>query len=277
MMGFTDLLVIITIIFYFLSTASYFAYLFFQKDYLHRLGIYILGTGFVAHTTLIGTTFMHIGSIPAHNLHQTLSLAGWILAGVFLTFQYRFGLRVLGIFIAPLATFTMIISSRLPITPDRLDESFKSFWLILHVVIIFTGEAAFALACGVGILYLLQEHAIKTKKRGFFFNRLPSLEMLDSTGYACIITGFTMVTIGLLSGFLYARSIWGRFWSWDPKEVWSGIMWLFYAALLHERLVVGWRGRKSAIMSIIGFVVLLFTFLGVNFFLKGHHGDFTQW
>jgi ABC-type transport system involved in cytochrome c biogenesis permease subunit len=80
-----------------------------------------------------------------------------------------------------------------------------------------------------------------------------------------------------VAGVLYAKVVWGRFWSWDVKEVWSGIMWLFYAALLHERLTVGWRGRKAAIMSIIGFAVLLFTFFGVNFLLGGHHGEFTQW
>ena len=118
-------------------------------------------------------------------------------------------------------------------------------------------------------------HAIKTKNPGFFFKRLPSLELLDSTGYACIIAGFTMVTFGLITGFVYAKSVWGRFWSWDPKEVWSGITWLFYAALLHERLTVGWRGRRAAIMAIIGFAVVLFTFFGVNFLLKGHHEVFT--
>jgi ABC-type transport system involved in cytochrome c biogenesis permease subunit len=85
-----------------------------------------------------------------------------------------------------------------------------------------------------------------------------------------------MLTIGLITGLVYAKSVWGRFWSWDPKEIWSGITWLIYAALLHERLAVGWRGRKAAIMAIIGFAVLLFTFFGVNFLLKGHHGVFTK-
>jgi cytochrome c-type biogenesis protein CcsB len=138
------------------------------------------------------------------------------------------------------------------------------------------GEASFALACGVGFLYLVQEHTIKSKTHGFFFKRLPSLELLDTTGYACIVTGFTMLTLGLITGFIYAKSVWGRFWSWDPKEVWSGITWLLYAALLHQRLTVGWRGRRAAIMAIIGFAVILFTFFGVNFLLQGHHGGFTK-
>jgi ABC-type transport system involved in cytochrome c biogenesis permease subunit len=92
-----------------------------------------------------------------------------------------------------------------------------------------------------------------------------------------IFTGFTLLTIGLITGFIYAQQVWGRFWSWDVKEIWSGITWLIYAALLHERLVAGWRGRRAAIMAIIGFAAVVFTFLGVNLFLEGHHETFTKW
>ena len=133
------------------------------------------------------------------------------------------------------------------------------------------------MACGIGILYLIQENAIKTKRPGFFFQRLPSLERLDATGYSCLVIGFTLLSLGLITGFVYAKAVWGRFLGWDPKEVWSLITWLIYAALLHQRLTVGWRGRRAAIMAIVGFGVIIFTFFGVNFFLQGHHGVFTQW
>lgn len=102
------------------------------------------------------------------------------------------------------------------------------------------------------------------------------MELLDHSGYACVVVGFTLLTIGLVTGMVYAKNVWGRFWTWDPKEVWSAVTWIFYAALLHERLTVGWRGRRAAIMAIVGFGVLLFTFLGVNFLLRGHHGQFTR-
>ncbi|AOY57365.1 c-type cytochrome biogenesis protein CcsB [Desulfococcus multivorans] len=277
MMDAMSLLVTVTMVFYILSTMGYFGYLFLQREFWQKLGYGLLGAGFFCHSLLLGYAFVHFGSLPAHNLHQTLLLVGWAVTGFFLVFQYRFQVKVMGIYAAPLAAFVMIVSSRLPVEPAQVQAHFRSFWLIFHVVIILLGEAAFAMACGVGILYLVQEYAIKNKKRGFFYRRLPSLELLDTTGYACIVFGFTLLTVGLIGGFLYAKTVWGRFWSGDPKEIWSGIMWLFYAALLHERLTVGWRGRKSAIMSIVGFVVLLFTFLGVNVFLKGHHGEFTQW
>ena len=181
-----------------------------------------------------------------------------------------------GVYAAPLVSFVMVIAAQFPNAPGQANNILNNLWLVVHVVAVFIGEASFALACGVGLLYLLQEHAIKSKKRGFFFRRLPSLELLDTTGYACILTGFAMLTFGLITGFVYAKAVWGRFWSWDPKEIWSGITWLLYAALLHQRLTVGWRGRRAAIMAIIGFAVILFTFLGVNFFLQGHHGEFTK-
>ena len=272
-----DILMALTTFCYLLSTVGYIAYLFYQKDYFQKSGLYLLLTGFSLHTAAIAYAFIQSGQIPVRNLYETLSIAGWATAGVFLVFQFKFNLKILGIYAAPLVALIMIIAAQLPREPAQANTLFNSFWLISHIVVIFTGEAAFALACGTGILYLVQEHALKTKNYGFFFRRLPDLELLDTTGYACIFVGFTLLTIGLVTGFVYAKSSWGRFWSWDPKEVWSGISWLLYAALLHGRLALGWRGRKAAIMAIVGFAILIFTFLGVNFLLKGHHGEFTRW
>ena len=271
-----EIVKIIFILLYMLSAAGYFAYLFLQKDYLQKTGFLILFAGFLFHTSILAFGFIKTGHFPAQNLRETLMVAGWAIAGVFLIIRYKFNLKILGAFAAPLIVLVVIGASLLPGEPVQTTNIFKSFWLISHIITIFIGEASFALACMIGFLYLIQERAIKTKIHGFFFKRLPSLELLDTTGYACIVVGFTMLTIGLITGCVYAQSVWGRFWSWDPKEVWSGITWLLYAALLHERIVVGWRGRKAAIMAIIGFAVLLFTFFGVNFLLKGHHGVFTK-
>jgi cytochrome c-type biogenesis protein CcsB len=271
-----EMMTLLALLLYMFSAAGYFAFLFFQQDYLHRAGYILILAGFACHTLAIGHAFVNSGQIPVRNLHETLSAVGWVVAGFFLIFKYKIKMRVLGIYAAPLVAVVMVAVSQVPNQPVEAQSIFKSFWLFSHILAIFVGEAAFALACGIGILYLLQENAIKNKSPGFFFKRLPSLDMLDNTGYVCIVVGFTMVTFGLITGFVYARSVWGKFWSWDPKEVWSGITWLFYAALLHERLTAGWRGRKAAIFAIIGFCVVLFTFLGVNFLMKGHHEAFTS-
>ena len=269
-------IIIVSILLYLLSSTGYFLYLFTQRDYLQRAGYFLLLIGFLFHTLIIVYGFIRAGYIPVSNMHETLSFAGWALAGVFLAIQFKFNLKILGIFAAPILSIIMLIASRLPSEPAQGSQIFKSFWLMIHVTVIFIGEAGFALACGLGVLYLLQENEIKTKKHRFFFKRLPSLEKLDNIGYVCIVVGFSMLTLGLITGFVYAKAVWGRFWSWDPKEVWSGITWLFYAVLLHERLTVGWRGRRSAIMAIIGFGVLIFTFLGVNLMMAGHHEPFTR-
>jgi len=271
-----EILIIFTVLFYMLSTAAYFAFLFFQKNYAQRIGYFLIMAGFLCHTATIVYGFATSGHLPVGNLRETLSLAGWAFAGGFLIFQYKFNLKILGIFAAPMITLIMVLATVVSSEPYQTAKIFKNFWLISHVMAIFFGEAFFTLAAGLGVLYLIQENTIKTKKHRFFLKRLPSLDLLDSTGYACIVVGFTMLTLGLITGLVYAKSYWGRFWSWDPKEVWAAITWIFYAILLHERLTVGWRGRRSAIMAIIGFGVLLFTFLGVNLLLGGHHGEFTK-
>jgi cytochrome c-type biogenesis protein CcsB len=271
-----EILIIFTVLFYMLSTAAYFVFLFLQKNYTQRIGYFLILAGFLCHTATIVYCFVKCGHFPVSSFQETLSFAGWAVAGMFLVFQYKFNLKILGIFAAPMVTLIVVLATLVSGESYQTAKIFKNFWLISHVLAIFLGEAAFTLAAGLGVLYLIQENTIKTKKHRFFLKRLPSLDLLDSSGYACIVVGFTMLTLGLITGLVYAKSYWGRFWSWDPKEVWSAITWIFYAVLLHERLTVGWRGRKSAIMAIIGFGVLLFTFLGVNLLLGGHHGEFTK-
>jgi len=272
-----DFMIKFTILFYILSSAGYGMYLFLQKNYLYRVGYFLLAAGFGCHFFVISFGLIKSGVIPVLNLRETLLFAGWTIAGVFLVISYKINLKILGIYAAPLAAIVMIIACNLPPEPASSGNTFKNIWLVLHIFTIFTGESSLALACGAGILYLVQENAIKTKRYGFFFKRLPSLELLDSAGYTCLIVGFTLTTIGLATGFIYAKSVWGKFWSWDPKEIWSAITWLIYAALLHERLAIGWRGKRAAVMAVIGFLVVLFTFLGVNFLLSGHHNEFTRW
>ena len=272
-----EVLIVATLLFYLHSTALYIAHLISQKDRFHRTGQILLALGLACHGAAVAWNGLKLGQLPAQNLHQTLLLAGWAVAAVFLVFQIRYRIRVLGAFAAPLASVIMVAAFVAPREPARIERLANDLWLVAHIVAVFLGEAALAMACGIGILYLIQENAIKTKRPGFFFQRLPSLEHLDAAGYACLVAGFSLLTAGLATGFIYAKAAWGHFLSWDPKEIWAGITWLIYAALLHQRLTVGWRGRRAAIMAIVGFGVILFTFLGVNLFLQGHHGVFTRW
>jgi cytochrome c-type biogenesis protein CcsB len=271
-----QILITITVALYMLSTTKYLLFLFLQKKLYQKFGYILLIAGFGCHSAALIMKYAASGHIPVANLFQTLSFAAWTFVAVFFILQYKLRLKILGLYAAALASIIMVSASFFLNEPVQSLKIFNSVWLTFHILAIFAGEGALALACGIGILYLLQEYSIKNKQSRFFIRRLPSLELLDNTNYFCIITGFSMLTLGLVTGFIYAKAIWGTFWSWDPKEVWSGLSWILYAALLHGRLAVGWRGRNAAIMSIIGFLLLVFTFIGVNFWFQGHHGEFTQ-
>jgi len=187
----------------------------------------------------------------------------------FLEYRYRVGL--LGSFIMPVVFLIMLTSSMLPRKIENLSPLLQSSWLFFHTAFAFIGDAAFAMAFGVGIMYLVQEHYVKSKHLGGLFQRLPSLQILDEMNYRLITIGFPFLTLAIITGALWAESSLGSYWRWDPKEVWSLITWFIYALVLHVRLTVGWRGKKAAILSIIGFCVVLFTFFGVNLLLKGYH------
>ena len=129
----------------------------------------------------------------------------------------------------------------------------------------------FAVAFMSAIMYLIQERQIKNKRFGSLYSRLPSLETLDTINHYSLMYGFLFLTIGMVTGAIYAQTVLGSYWQWDPKEVWSLITWLVYAALLHARVTIGWRGRRAAIMSIIAFLILIFTFIGASLWLSDYH------
>jgi cytochrome c-type biogenesis protein CcsB len=157
-----------------------------------------------------------------------------------------------------------------------LSPVLQSYWLTIHTIVAFLGNAAFALAFGVGIMYLVQEHYVKSKHLGGIFGRLPSLQTLDALNYKLITLGFPLLTFAIISGSLWAESAWGSYWRWDPREVWSLTTWFIYAIILHARLIAGWRGKRAAILSIVGFLIIIITFFGINLLEKGiHQGSFT--
>jgi cytochrome c-type biogenesis protein CcsB len=262
---------VITTLLYAVGTVGYLIYVIRTEKAIHRIAYGFLLTGFLSHTLGLVMLVSQIRQMPVTTLPQTFSLFAWAIVGSYLAFQLKFNIRILGTFVSPLAVVFMLLSSAIPSQVIPNSKLFKSFWLTLHVATMFIGMAIFALAFCAGIMYLLQERQIKTKSFGLLYRRLPSLEVLDSLNYVCLTFGFPLITIGLISGFVYAGAVWSSFWHWDPKEVLSVVTWLIYAVLLHERLAVGWRGRRAAIMAIIGFSVILVTFVGTSVILKVHH------
>ncbi|MBU1627018.1 c-type cytochrome biogenesis protein CcsB, partial [bacterium] len=155
--------------------------------------------------------------------------------------------------------------------PELLNPALKSPWLFIHTMLCFISYAGFIQTFGLGVMYLLQERQLKRKNPSQIYHRLPSLQVLDHVGYNMLRLGFIFLTLGIVSGSVWAKDAWGAYWNWDPKEVWTLITWLIYATVLHARAISGWRGKKAAYLSIAGFISLIFTFLGVNILLGGLH------
>ena len=227
--------------------------------------------GFAFHSANIIARYVLSGHIPIANLHEASSFFSWCIVLLFFYLEYRYKLGLLGAFIMPVVFVLMLSSSMLPRKIEPLSPVLQSYWLGIHTVLAFIGDAAFAMAFGMGLMYLIQEHYVKSKHLGGLFKRLPSLQILDEINYRLITIGFPFLSLAIISGALWAESAWGSYWRWDPKEVWSLITWFIYALVLHVRLTVGWRGKRAAILSIIGFCAVLFTFFGVNLLLKGLH------
>ena len=236
-----------------------------------RYGRWLLLSGGGLHLAGFAARYVVAGYTPITNLFESLSFFALAIVGAFLLAELRYSLRVLGALVAPLAFVFSVFAAFLPGEVAGLAPALDSWWLPVHAILLFVGDAVFAVAFGSGVLYLVQEKQLKKKRMGAIFRRLPSLDVLDAINYKCLTIGFPLLTLGIITGSIWAEYAWGSYWSWDPKETWSLITWLLYAALLHGRLTVGWRGRKAAIFAIVGFCAVLFTFLGVNLLLPGLH------
>jgi cytochrome c-type biogenesis protein CcsB len=256
---------------YMAATVCYLVYLAKPSASLGRIARWLLTGGFVIHVLFTLNRYLESGHTPITNLHESLSFFSMAVVGVFIYIERRFKMLVLGSFVTPVALVLMAVSALFPAAIVPLNPALKSKWLVLHTVVAFLGYACFAVAFGAAIIYLMQERFLKRKKLGGLFQKLPSLNTLDDINYRCLTFGFPLLTVAIISGAIWAETALGTYWSWDPKETWSLITWFVYAALLHGRLTTGWRGKKAAILSIIGFFVMLFTFLGVNLLMTGLH------
>ena len=212
------------------------------------------------------------GYIPLSNMYESLVFFSWTIVLIYLLLEWKYEQKIIGVFVTPFAFLAIALTSIVPgievkITP--LVPALQSNWLTIHVTTCFFGYAAFAVSFGISILYLIRDRKGKQKEGASRW--LPSGEILDEVNYKSIIIGFPMLTLGIVTGAAWANYAWGTYWSWDPKETWSLITWFIYAAFLHARFTRDWRGRKAAILSVVGFIFVLFTYFGVNYILSGLH------
>lgn len=256
---------------YFISTSLSIIYIFRRESIFFKGFLTFTFLGFLSHTLSILLRFYESSHIPITNFYEAASFFSWCIVLFFFFLEYRYRIGLLGSFILPFVLILLLSSSALPAEIKPLNPLLRSYWFGIHTVFVFLGNAAFALASGIGIMYLIQEKYVKSKHLGGLYERLPSLQILDEVNYRLITLGFPFLTLAIISGAIWAEKAWGNYWRWDPKEVWSLITWFIYALVFHVRLVAGWRGKKAALLSIIGFASVLFTFLGIRFLIKGVH------
>ena len=214
---------------------------------------------------------MGIGHAPLSNLYESLVFFSWTAGVIYLFVEFKYKNALIGAFVTPIAFLAMAYASMSPNISDRIQPlvpALKSNWLIAHVATCFFGYAAFAIAFGMSLMYLIK--ARNPEKIEGIIGHIPKLDVLDELTHRMVLFGFLFLTGGIITGAVWANSAWGSYWSWDPKETWSLITWFVYATLLHARLMRGWEGKQIAYLSILGFAAVLFTYFGVNL-LPGLH------
>ncbi len=270
----------ISIFVYFFSMVLYVSYLAFRSDSLGRVATGVLWAAVGVETAAILMRWyesyaLGIGRAPLTNLYESLVFFALTVAVVYLLMERKFGIKTAGAFVTPFPFLIMAYASLNPKDIQPLVPALQSNWLISHVVTCFIGYAAFAVSFGVSFLYLFKVRAERAPARRHqgttLTGYLPASDVLDEVGYKTIAIGFPLLTIGIITGAFWANVAWGTYWSWDPKETWSLIVWLIYAAYLHARITKGWKGTKAAYLSIVGFMATLFCYLGVNLILSGLH------
>jgi cytochrome c-type biogenesis protein CcsB len=282
----SSILLSITTFAYLLCALAYFAGTIFRYQRLLLLGTIIGWSTFALQTVALVLRWFEsyqlgYGHAPLSNMYESLVFAAWAIMIVYLLLEQRSKQRTLGLFPALFAFLSMAYASFSPAIDSRIQPlvpALKSNWLIAHVITCFVGYAAFAVACGVSTIYLVKrasEAKSKPDSPGLL-DRFPDLRQLDELNYQMIMFGFLWLSIGIITGAIWANSAWGTYWSWDPKETWSLITWIVYAALLHARTMRGWRGKRVAWLAVIGFACVLFTYFGVNYLARGLHSYATM-
>jgi cytochrome c-type biogenesis protein CcsB len=265
------LLFSLTLASYGIATLMYLVWLLRSSEGTGAIARRILIAGCILHQLAILHRYVAYGHFQITNMHDALSFCGLAIVSIYLVVENRYKVTALGSFVTPVAFLMMLGSSALAQDLAPLDPTLQNIWIYIHTMLAFGSYALFTVSGGVAVMYLLLSHLLKTKYLGQIVQKLPSLEKLDDIGQRCLNLGFPMLTITLIIGSLVATQRWGSYWSWEPKQVWSLVIWSVYALLLNGRLVLGWRGKRAALLSLIGILLLMFGFVGINLWFPGLH------
>lgn len=247
---------------YLFSFLSYLFSYFLKPRFFLKIALFSLSIGFLGNTCLIIQHFFHTRRLPLTNTPETLLFAVTMLLFIFLNLEHKRRLpQIMGVLVSLLSLSGLIVAFwflRRPLMP--LLPALQSKWLVFHVTSCIIAYCFFTISFITAIIYLF--------KKDFRPEQAISLNRLT---HRCICLGFFLLTLGIILGSIWGKSAWGHWWNWDPKEAWALISWAIYCLYFYGRLWAGWPEKKLSWLAVLGFLSCLFTYLGVNFLLKGLH------
>jgi len=237
-----------------------------------RIATAMMILGFIFLLAGVVTRGLSAGRVPWGNMYEFSITGALAFTGAYLAALRKYDLRWLGVLVSISALLTLGTAITLLYVPSApLVPALKSPWLVIHVSTAIISGGVFLLANVISAAYLYLDNMENKGPRKVWAERLPSLEVLDQLSYRLVAFVFPLWTFSVIAGAIWAESAWGRYWGWDPKETWAFITWVAYAAYLHARVTVGWRGRRAAWLCLLAGSTFLFNYVYVNVWGTGKH------
>jgi ABC-type uncharacterized transport system permease subunit len=242
---------------YLFASLGFWLLLGLRLRWLLRVAHGLLGIGVGLHTMLLGSRLFGQTTPFWGDVSASMGLLAWAMAVAYLLAWWWYRIEALGAFVVPLSFMAMAYAGVMGETTVPLPAAFQRLWLVLHIFLAVLGYAALALTFCAGLMYLIQEHQLKSKHPGALYHRLPSLRLLDELNAHALWIGFPLLTQGILTGSLWAKSVHGSYLYWRLTSLPLLLAWLMYAVLIGGRWALGWQGKKAALAAMVGFIVVL--------------------
>jgi cytochrome c-type biogenesis protein CcsB len=241
----------------------------FNKEKLLRIAGYLIVPAFFAHTAVFVMRWARTGYFPANGELENALTGGWFaIAFTLYLFIKNRSLSGVALFTVPATLLFLGYGIMKAPNPLPLVASLKSSWLIVHVAFAQLAFGAYAIASGMGLLYILKDNNEKKELKKVFYQRFPSLDVIDELMFKFVVYGFIAEAIMIIAGAIWAKDLWGSYWGWDPVEVWSLVSWLLYGFTIHLKVTLGWKGRKLAWITMLLIVTVVITYWGINIVIE---------
>lgn len=262
---FEDILLWGCIYFYALASILLLTGFVFNKEKPLKLVSYLVLPAFFAHTVVFAMRWLRTGYFPANAELENAITGGWFAIG-FTVYLFVKNRAMSGVALFTVPATLLLLGYGVMKAPDPLPltASLKSSWLLIHVMFAQIAFGAYAIASGMGLLYLLKDNKIRKGLKSTFYERFPRLEVIEENMFKFVVYGFIADAIMIIAGAIWAKDLWGNYWAWDPVEVWSLISWLLYGLGIHLRVTLGWRGRKLAWLMLLLLITVIITYWGID-------------